>query len=517
MKSNQKILRLFLLVSVLFISHNLLSQANEGFTYQAVIRNSSNALVANSMVGVRISLLQNTASGPVLYSERHTPTTNDNGLATFIISNGTVLSGSFSAIDWSANVIFLKTDTDPTGGTNYTITNTSQFKSVPFANYANEAGNSWKPTGNIVGSNEFIGSTNDADVVFKRNNAKAGKIGATNTYFGVGAGEFNTMGGNVAIGTNALNKGGGSGSVGNLNTAVGYDAYPNNVQGYGNAAFGNNSLFNNTHGYYNTAIGNFSLKDLTTGNYNAALGSNSLSGLTTGTGNIGLGNNSSVPSPTTDNQLSIGNVIYGANMGDMALGTIGIGVLVPTEKLEVAGKTKTTNLQVTNGAGTNKVLLSDAIGNANWTAPKTIPGTIYSTNHLNTSVRTTMPTAASTWEFVIGTPTQVTLTANQRVVISYNLTLGNTLTNTSNTEIRIGAGYRIAGSSSAINSNGNDYVIINPMFTAGVYNSFSFSSSFKPGVAGTYEIGAIIRSVTANFFNLLGNSWYSGYYMIVNE
>jgi hypothetical protein len=371
MKTNTKFLVFFLFS--FFYALNSNAQVVSGMNYQAVIRNSSNALIASTVVGVKISILQGSATGTVVFSERHTPTTNTNGLATFVIGEGTPITSNFFNIIWTAGLHFIKIETDPTGGTNYTITNTSQLNTVPYSQfsensaYASFSGDSWKKTGNVVDLNtDFIGSVNNVDVVFKRNNAKAGKIGLQNTYLGVGAGEFNIMNGNVAIGTNALNKGGGGGSVGNLNTAVGYDAYPNNVQGYGNAAFGNNSLFSNTHGYYNAAIGNFALQALTTGNYNAALGSNSLSGLTTGTRNIGLGADSSVPSSTASNQLSIGNVIYGANMGNTATGTIGIGVQVPTEKLEVAGKTKTINLQVTAGAGVNKVLTSDVSGNATW-------------------------------------------------------------------------------------------------------------------------------------------------------
>ncbi|WP_310556156.1 hypothetical protein [Flavobacterium sp.] len=365
-------LRVFFLFSI-FYSLNSNAQVVTGMNYQAVIRNSSNALITNATVGVKISILQGSATGTVVFAESHTTTTNTNGLATFVIGEGTAITSTFFNINWLAGQHFIKIETDPTGGTNYTITNTSQLNTVPYSQvaensfYAANSGDSWKKTGNTVDLNtDFIGSTNDVDVVFKRNNAKAGKLGATNTYLGVAAGEFNTAGGNVAIGTNALNKGIAAGSSGNLNTAVGYDAYPNNIQGYGNSAFGNNSLYNNTHGYYNAAIGNFSLQTLTIGNRNAALGSNSLVGLTSGSRNIGIGENTSVPSPTSDNQLSIGNVIYGTNMGDTALGTIGIGVTVPTEKLEVAGKTKTTNLQVTSGAGLNKVLTSDASGNATW-------------------------------------------------------------------------------------------------------------------------------------------------------
>lgn len=53
-------------------------------------------------------------------------------------------------------------------------------------------------------------------------------------------------------------------------------------------------------------------------------------------------------------------------------GNLGIGVINPTDKLEVAGKTKTTNLQVTNGATANFVLQSDAAGNGTWVNPTTL-------------------------------------------------------------------------------------------------------------------------------------------------
>jgi hypothetical protein len=58
----------------------------------------------------------------------------------------------------------------------------------------------------------------------------------------------------------------------------------------------------------------------------------------------------------------------GTDMTITSAGNVGIGVSAPTQKLEVAGKTKTTTLQVTSGAGANKVLLSDASGNASWSA-----------------------------------------------------------------------------------------------------------------------------------------------------
>jgi len=46
---------------------------------------------------------------------------------------GTVETGNFSTIDWVAGPYFLKTETDPAGGTSYNISGVSQLLSVPYA------------------------------------------------------------------------------------------------------------------------------------------------------------------------------------------------------------------------------------------------------------------------------------------------------------------------------------------------------------------------------------------------
>ena len=118
-----------------------MAQAPEKFTYQAVVRNASNSLVANAPVGVRVSILQGSASGSAVYVETQTATTNANGLVTLSIGGGNVQQGAFADIDWANGTYFLKTETDPDGGTNYSITSTQQMLSVPYALYAKEAGN----------------------------------------------------------------------------------------------------------------------------------------------------------------------------------------------------------------------------------------------------------------------------------------------------------------------------------------------------------------------------------------
>jgi len=120
------------------------SQAPNKMSYQAVIRNNSNALVVNQSVGMRISILQGSVAGSASYVETQNPTTNTNGLVSIEIGGGTNVSGSFSSIDWGNGPYFIKTETDPNGGSNYSITGTSQLLSVPFALYSTKSEDSKK-------------------------------------------------------------------------------------------------------------------------------------------------------------------------------------------------------------------------------------------------------------------------------------------------------------------------------------------------------------------------------------
>jgi hypothetical protein len=123
----------------LLITFSLFAQSPEKMSYQAVIRDATNTLVTNQSVGMQISILQTTTTGTAIYTETQTVSTNTNGLLSLEIGMG-VTSDDFSAIDWKAGPYFIKTETDPTGGSSYTITGTSQLMSVPFAMYAKTSG-----------------------------------------------------------------------------------------------------------------------------------------------------------------------------------------------------------------------------------------------------------------------------------------------------------------------------------------------------------------------------------------
>jgi hypothetical protein len=127
---------LFAFIFAVVACLQLQAQAPQRFSYQAVVRDGSNTLVTNSTVGMRVSLLQGNASGPTVYVETHSPTTNTNGLVSLAVGGGTVISGSMANIDWIDGPYFIRTEADPDGGTNYSIDGVSQLLSVPYALHA---------------------------------------------------------------------------------------------------------------------------------------------------------------------------------------------------------------------------------------------------------------------------------------------------------------------------------------------------------------------------------------------
>ena len=266
----------------------------------------------------------------------------------------------------------------------------------------------WSLIGN-TGTNSatnFIGTIDDKDIVFRRNNVRAGLIGTNtislgvnalnpsstgvhNIAMGVSSLSTNTTGGyNISIGFGTMLKN----TTGNFNTAIGnqslienlsgtsnaaYGDYAarSNVSGHQNAAFGTNALITNASGSQNSAYGVGSLY-FVNGSFNTGLGYFALSNLQTGDNNVGIGNQAQVPNINGSNQLSIGNQIYGTNMNDAFLGKIGIGESNPTEKLDVSGSVKFSgSLMPNNNAGNLGEILSSNGGGAypTWVDPNVKP------------------------------------------------------------------------------------------------------------------------------------------------
>jgi hypothetical protein len=128
-----------LLVSFGLIIPHVYGQSPDQFSYQAVVRDGDNNLITNQEVGKRISIIQGDIDDPAIYVELHQVVSNSNGLVTLAIGAGDVELGDFSEIDWAEGPFYLGIETDLDGGTNYTISSTTELLSVPFALHATTA------------------------------------------------------------------------------------------------------------------------------------------------------------------------------------------------------------------------------------------------------------------------------------------------------------------------------------------------------------------------------------------
>jgi hypothetical protein len=128
------------------------AQAPQGFNYQATVRNNAGALMTNASVQLKFSILQDTATGTVVYSESQTKTTDGLGQVSTVVGQGTALTGIFAAINWGTGTHFLAIELNT--GNGFVAMGTTQLLSVPYALYANSAGST---SGSSGGFTHYIG------------------------------------------------------------------------------------------------------------------------------------------------------------------------------------------------------------------------------------------------------------------------------------------------------------------------------------------------------------------------
>jgi hypothetical protein len=128
--------KIFLLSLALICYQLSIAQPPQGFSYQAVVRNSGGELMANQLVNFRLSLVNETNS-TVYFVETHSLTTTPQGIANLVVGEGSVVSGVFATVPWQTASINLKVEVDPAGGIAFTDMGTVPLKSVPYALSAN--------------------------------------------------------------------------------------------------------------------------------------------------------------------------------------------------------------------------------------------------------------------------------------------------------------------------------------------------------------------------------------------
>ncbi|MBV6878279.1 collagen-like protein [Epilithonimonas ginsengisoli] len=324
--------KIVLIAALALGTYMVSAQAPEKMSYQAIVRNASGQLLTNQNIAVRVSVLQGSAAGTSVYSERVSGTTNVNGLLSLEIGSGTVLSGTFNAINWGTNSYYLKTETDPAGGTNYTITGTSQLLSVPYALYAKSSGGGgsltlpYTATTNNASSLFSLTNEGDGTSVEGTNNTTTSSIaavrgivsnvapggfssavrGINNGTGGLGIGVWGSQAGSgwgvygvtpTGLGVYGNSSGSGYGVYANSNTGTGLNATSTNGIA-ANIAISNNA--NNNNVINANTLGNGTVIDITTSGSGAGIKS------TTGAG--------FAVHATTNQQTSTG--IYGENTGN---------------------------------------------------------------------------------------------------------------------------------------------------------------------------------------------------------
>lgn len=333
-----KKLKLFLSLIVLCLAMGVNAQNNH-FNYQAVLRDASGNIMDNQTANLSFTILKGSASGTNVYKETQNTTTNAQGLINLEIGGGTVVSGSFNNINWSNDAYFLNVKLDGTD------LGTSEFKYVPYANYAENAGN----VEFVNESGVVHNSTNTAsdNFVFGSNTLddQAGTDDDVRFFFDKSKGAFragsmsndgwndaNVGGGSFASGFDCVASGIFSVATGQSSTASGYNSTAMGglatASGYGSTAFG---IATTASGAWSTSLG---------------LATKAQSSFETV---IGLFNDTATTFESeyfdyNDRLFSIGNGV-GDSLRSNAVtvlknGNTGIGTTTPSQKLDVNGAIK---------------------------------------------------------------------------------------------------------------------------------------------------------------------------------
>lgn len=126
--------RIIVLTVYLTIAIFAFSQAPGMFKYQAVVRDSKGKIMDSENISVIVSILQDSPSGIVIFSENQNVTSTEQGIINLNIgsSNPTGLS----SIEWGSHNYFMQVSI------NGITMGTSQLLSVPYALYAQSSGSS---------------------------------------------------------------------------------------------------------------------------------------------------------------------------------------------------------------------------------------------------------------------------------------------------------------------------------------------------------------------------------------
>lgn len=346
--------KFIIIVILTFLTNSLIAQ--NFIPFQGIALDGTGKSIPSQKISLRLTILKDNSSGSVSYSEIHAPTTDRNGLFQVNIGAGTVISNSFSNIDWSTMNYFLKVEMDLGGGSNYTLVSNTKFGTVPYAFFSNNSKKTivYQNIGNVADTlqledNVDIVETSDGNwrhsfklpkptqtnlLLSERKNTtilincrSSFSINILNTNTNLRE-NLNLNNGEYAIflfdGEKWLNTGGKPTYIDSKNnTSIGFFSLTKNTLGSNNTTLGYYALKENITGSNNISIGPNSLSSNKASNANLAIGSVSLNLHTSGDGNIAIGHNSMYKDENSSETIAIGyNSLYNLKSGlNTALGT----------------------------------------------------------------------------------------------------------------------------------------------------------------------------------------------------
>jgi len=124
----------------LLYSTEVLAQLPQAFSYQGIALDKEDKPVVSKALGFKISIVEDSAAGNIVYTETHETASSEIGLFNLQIGRGALVEGSFANIDWGIKRHFVKVEMDADGGEDYTLAGTVELLTVPYALYALESG-----------------------------------------------------------------------------------------------------------------------------------------------------------------------------------------------------------------------------------------------------------------------------------------------------------------------------------------------------------------------------------------
>jgi hypothetical protein len=400
----------------------VIAQVPQKFNYQGIARDAKGNPLGEKQLALKISVLPTADATVADYVETQQVSTNEFGLYTLQIGGGTPLLGDMKTVKWETGNKYIQVAIDPLGGTQYEVVGTTQLLSVPYAIYADKAGQARETVGstgttragNVSTSAAGTGTVNYLTKFVAANTIYNSQIFDNGTNVGIGTTtpssrlHISTTGGNQEhLRMENLNPAAWGKFIFYNNNAVDYHTFTKYGTGIGGnyggltgfpyaslMVFGSNTAptmvanannigFSLNYGsvaklkyYAHHATGNVGIGGNATPAANVHFNSTDYTGdtlkitnTTSGhTATDGLDIRMSALAASVINREN-STLAFGTNNVERAridaTGNMGIGTITPTAKLEVAGQVK-----ITGGVpGAGKVLTSDAAGLASWQNP----------------------------------------------------------------------------------------------------------------------------------------------------